>query len=147
MTEADQNFGDIADDTWERLLQAALEVQQRAYAPYSEFPVGAALLCSNGEIVAGCNVENATIGATVCAERTAVGNAICQGERQFEALCVVCNISPPAAPCGICRQVLAEFGEELPIMMANREGERDFTVLKELLPRAFTGTIAGESMD
>ena len=146
MTDADNIRARIPVETWDKLYEKAYEVQQRAYAPYSEFPVGAALLCSNGDIVTGCNVENATIGATVCAERTAVGNAICQGQRSFKALCVVCDISPPAAPCGICRQVLAEFGQDLPILMANDDGDREWTVLEELLPRAFTRSVAGERL-
>jgi len=147
MTDEADTDTPISQATWERLYEAAVEVQTRAYAPYSEFPVGAALLCSDGDIVTGCNVENATIGATVCAERTAVGNALSQGFRSFEALCVVCDASPPAAPCGICRQVLAEFEENLPIMMANNDGARETIVLTELLPRAFTRTLAGEPLD
>ena len=146
MEDAIRDHGGIAADTWRRLVDAAREVRGRAYAPYSEFPVGAALLCENGEVVTGCNVENATIGATVCAERTAVGNAIAAGQRSFTAICVVSDISPPAAPCGICRQVLAEFCQDLPIMMANEDGEVDFTNLKTLLPHAFTNAVAGESL-
>jgi cytidine deaminase len=94
-------------------------------------------LTEAGEVVQGCNVENATIGATVCAERTAVGTAVAEGHRTFEALCIVTNSEPPAAPCGICRQVLAEFCEELPILVINPEGSREFMRLSELLPRAF----------
>lgn len=139
MPESDDDFGGVPNDVWEELYARARDVRRNAYAPYSEFPVGAALLTESGEIVAGCNVENASIGGTVCAERTALGTAIARGEREFRALCVVTEADPPAAPCGICRQVLTEFCEELPILMANEEGAREFTTLAALFPRAFTG--------
>lgn len=135
--QAHESFGGIAEDDWERLHLAAREAREHAHAPYSHFPVGAALLADSGEIFAGCNVENATIGATVCAERTAIGNAVVRGQRRFRALCVITNVARPSAPCGICRQVLAEFCDELPMMLVNLEGLRRFITLGELFPDRF----------
>ncbi|MFB6350578.1 MAG: cytidine deaminase, partial [Bradymonadaceae bacterium] len=122
----------VPDEAWDQLYERAREVKQQAWVPYSGFPVGAALLCESGEIVTGCNVENASIGATVCAERTALGAAVSRGERSFRALCVVTDAEPPAAPCGICRQTLSEFCEELPILLANEAGDREETTLAEI---------------
>ena len=139
MSDSPHNFGGIDDALWDRLARAALEVRERAYVPYSKFPVGAALLTASGEVVVGCNVENATIGATVCAERTAVGCAVSSGQRELRALCVVTAVDPPSAPCGICRQVLAEFCDDMPIMMLHPEGKRHFTTLDQLLPLRFSG--------
>lgn len=127
----------ISDETWDALYEAALEVRERAHAPYSGFKVGAALLTESGEIFVGCNIENASIGATVCAERTAIGTAIARGQTHPKALCVVTRLDTPAAPCGICRQVLAEFADELPILIANIDGDRVYTTLDELLPLRF----------
>ncbi|MGM0558485.1 MAG: cytidine deaminase [Myxococcota bacterium] len=129
----------ISSETWDELYERALAVQQNAWAPYSKFHVGAALLLPDGEIVTGCNVENATYGATACAERTAVGCAVSKGMREFSAICIVTNLDEPAAPCGICRQVLAEFCDDLPIMLANPDGTREFVELDELLPHRFSG--------
>ena len=137
MNESDAQFGGIDEATWDALYQAALEAREQAYTPYSEFDVGAALLGASGQIYRGCNVENASIGATVCAERTAIGNAVTHGERTPTAICVVTDMDEPAAPCGICRQVLAEFSRELPILLANLAGDRELVTLDELLPRRF----------
>lgn len=134
---ADQQIEGISEETWQKLYEAALAARENAYAPYSEFQVGAALLTEEGEIFGGCNVENATIGATVCAERTAIGNALTQGHSKPIALCVITSLDEPAAPCGICRQVLAEFAADMPIMMANPSGRRDFVHLDDLLPHRF----------
>jgi cytidine deaminase len=132
--------------TWERLAEAALEVRDNAYAPYSEFPVGAALLCDDGTIVRGCNMENAAIGDTICAERTAIGQAISEGHRSFRALAVATDLTPPGAPCGSCRQVLSEFCERLPILLVNPDGEREHVELTDLLPRSFNRAAAGERL-
>lgn len=132
-------FDDIDDATWQRLADAARTARSQAYVPYSKFPVGAALLTDSGDIVTGCNVENATIGATVCAERTAIGCAVSSGTTEFRALCVISDVEPPAAPCGICRQSLAEFCDDLPILLVNPAGERRRTTLDELLPMRFSG--------
>ncbi len=127
----------IDDTTWDRLVHHATEASKHAHAPYSNFHVGAALLTSTDEVVTGCNVENATFGATVCAERNAIATAVGRGIRDFEALCVITPADRPVAPCGICRQVLAEFAEELPILMVNTAGERLHVQLSELLPHRF----------
>lgn len=132
-----KDFKDISADTWQELLDAAHTARLHAYAPYSDFLVGAALLTEDGEIVAGCNVENATYGATVCAERTAVGTAVAAGKRRFKALCVLTQADSPVAPCGICRQVLAEFCEDLPVLMATTAGQHQYVDINELLPFRF----------
>lgn len=139
MTDSKPDHHGIPGELWERLAQAALTVRPNAHVPYSKFPVGAALLAEGDEIVTGCNVENATIGATVCAERNAIGSAITAGYRRFRALCVVTSVHPPSAPCGICRQVLAEFCDDLPIMLLHPDGDFRFTTLDELLPMRFSG--------
>lgn len=119
-----------------RLLQAAREARGRAYAPYSKFKVGAALLCSGGKIYAGCNVENASYGLTLCAERVAVAKALSEGETRFLALAVISGSSRKITPCGACRQFLAEFGD-MDIGMADREGRCKVRRLSRLLPESF----------
>ena len=122
---------------WPALKAAALAVQVRAYVPYSNYRVGAALLTASGEIVAGCNVENATFGATCCAERNAVFAAVAQGHRTFRAVAVATNGDEPGSPCGICRQVLAEFGADMDVLCFTPEGVEARYRLSELLPHAF----------
>ncbi len=122
---------------WPALKAAALDVQARAYVPYSNYRVGAALLTVDGEIIAGCNVENATYGATCCAERSAVFSAVAQGHREFRAVAVATNGEDPGTPCGICRQVLAEFGSDLEVLCFTPEGAEARYRLSELLPHAF----------
>ena len=119
------------------LLEAALVVRERAYAPYSKFLVGAAVRAESGKIYTGCNVENASYGLTVCAERNALFNAVGAGERKFTALCVVGDTEEPISPCGACRQVMAEF--KVPyIILANLKGDVKEYTLEELLPYGFT---------
>lgn len=118
------------------LIEKARAVMQNAYAPYSQFKVGAALFASSGNIYTGCNIENVSFGATVCAERVAVFSAIAQGERKFETIVLV-NSSPNIVlPCGICRQVLAEFSKNLRVVAVNEKEIKEYT-LKDLLPHAF----------
>jgi cytidine deaminase len=117
-------------------VQAARAVQQRAYAPYSGFQVGAALEAEDGSVHVGCNVENASYGLTICAERAAVTAAVCAGARRFRRAVVVSDSDPPAAPCGACRQVLAEFGD-YEVMAVGPARSLRWRV-SELLPAAFS---------
>lgn len=128
-----------ADVVWETLEEAALEVQSRAYCPYSDYPVGAAILGKSGRIYAGCNVENAAYGHSICAERSALVQMVAAGERAPIAVVVVTRGPDPGTPCGACRQMLVEFAEDLPVrLMVNGEPERTRTTsLAVLLPDAF----------
>ena len=127
------------EGVWEALEEAALEVQARAYCPYSEYPVGAAILGKSGQIYAGCNVENAAYGHSICAERSALVQMVAAGERAPIAVVVVTRGPKPGTPCGACRQMLAEFAEDIPVrLMVNGEPERTRTTsLGHLLPDAF----------
>jgi cytidine deaminase len=116
------------------LRQIAAEARLRAYAPYSKFSVGAALLARSGIVVSGCNVENVSLGLTMCAERVCVGKAVDQGEREFEALTIVADSATPIVPCGACRQVLAEFSPAIKITSWTVSGERQEFALEDLLP-------------
>jgi cytidine deaminase len=127
----------MAPIDWDALVAAATRARMQAYVPYSRFQVGAALLDESGGIHVGCNVENASYGLTVCGERVALFGAIAAGVHSFRALVVVTDASPPAMPCGACRQVLNEFAPGLPIVAANTAGARVDTSLAELLPRSF----------
>jgi cytidine deaminase len=124
--------------TARQLIAAARRAQRRAYAPYSGFAVGAALLTTNGRVFTGCNVENASYGLTICAERVAVATAVSQGHRRFRALAVVAP-QPRLTPCGACRQVLAEFGD-LEIFCADLRAATTIQTyrLRELLPLEFS---------
>jgi cytidine deaminase len=121
----------------EELINAALEVRQRAYAKYSNFLVGAAILAGDGRIFTGCNVENASFGLTICAERAAVFNAVAAGQQRFEFLAIA--TAGGAAPCGACRQVLAEFAPELQVLLidVDRPSTVVETNIRDLLPGAF----------
>lgn len=119
------------------MIAKAKEAMTNAYAPYSSFQVGAALLSKDGRVFTGCNVENATYGATICAERTAVTKAVSEGAREFEKIAIVSSSEDFTPPCGICRQVLFEFmpmGQV--ILWSEKEGERVFS-LSDLLPLGF----------
>ena len=118
------------------LIAAARAAQARAYAPYSNFRVGAALESTDGAVFLGCNVENASYGLTICAERAAICAAVSAGAQRFRRAVVVSDVDPPAAPCGACRQVLAEFGLDLPIEGVGPKRTVSWR-LSELLPAAF----------
>lgn len=120
------------------LVAAAREAREHAHAPYSTFRVGAALESVDGRVFTGCNVENASHGLALCAERVAVAAAITAGARRFRRLALVTDAVPPALPCGACRQVLAEFCSDLPLTLVGGAGRED-AFLAELLPRPFTG--------
>lgn len=120
------------------LFEEAKKARGKAYAPYSNFSVGAALLTKSGKIFHGCNIENASYGMTNCAERTAIFKAVSVGERDFEAMLVIADAKHPVSPCGACRQVLAEFcPPEMPVYLANMDGKIRQTTVKQLLPNAF----------
>ncbi|VDN50892.1 unnamed protein product [Dracunculus medinensis] len=121
----------------ELLINASREAMERAYCPYSNFRVGAALLTNNGSIITGGNVENASYGATICAERSAIVRAIAEGYQQFKAIAICTNLKEPASPCGICRQFLAEFGDMQVIMVSSTSNKLAKSLLKDLLPMPF----------
>lgn len=121
----------------DNLIQAARDAMKHAHAPYSGYKVGAALLCEDGTVVTGCNVENASYGLTNCAERTAVFSAVAGGQTRFKAMAVAASGKPPPFPCGACRQVLAEFcPADFPVHVAASEGHETIT-MGELLPHVF----------
>ncbi|MBL8997789.1 MAG: cytidine deaminase [Gemmatimonadales bacterium] len=120
------------------LRAGAQEAMLQAYAPYSEFRVGAALLTESGAIVSGCNVENASYPAGICAERAALGAAVAAGHRRFTAVMIVSEASEPTPPCGICRQALVEFAPSLAVVSRTVGGSEARWTLDELLPRPFT---------
>ena len=121
------------------LCEAAIAAREKAYAPYSDFHVGAALLTETGVTFPGCNIENASFGLCLCAERTSVGTAMVAGHNQFKCVAIATTTSPPSPPCGMCRQVLAEFNPKLPIVLVNLKGERQRLVLSEIFPGIFDG--------
>ncbi len=120
-----------------QLLEAARAARLNAHAPFSNFLVGAALQTDGGRVVAGCNVENATYGLTVCAERVALFKAISEGERRFSRIAVVADTEAPTPPCGACRQLLWEFGGDLEVILGNLTGEKARFRLRELFPHPF----------
>lgn len=118
------------------LARQAREVQRHAYCPYSKFRVGAALEAADGRVFVGTNVESASYGLTICAERMAIGAAVAAGARGFSRLVVATDVDPPASPCGACRQLLAEFGLDLEVIAVGPKTERRW-ILRDLLPDAF----------
>jgi cytidine deaminase len=116
---------------------AARRVRARAYAPYSNFPVGAAVLAEDGRVFAGCNVENSSSASSLCAEQAAVVAAVAAGARRIRAVLVLTGAVEPVAPCGRCRQVLAEFARDLPVHLVAAGGREEVTDLQFLLPRPF----------
>jgi cytidine deaminase len=120
----------------DELLQLAALARQSAYVPYSHFAVGAAVRAEDGRVFTGCNVENASYGLTICAERNAVAHAVAEGARRFDAIAVVTENG--VTPCGACRQVLAEFGPAMTVIVADEAGQRRVYTIGDLLPDAFT---------
>ena len=121
----------------QKLMDCAIKARENAYSPYSHFAVGAALLCEDGTLFEGCNIENASYGLTNCAERTAIFKAVSEGHVTFKALAVVADTEGPCAPCGACRQVMAEFKIPL-IIMGNLMGNIKIVTIEELLPFSFS---------
>mgnify|MGYP000956724181 CR=1 FL=1 len=121
----------------QKLIDRAIVARDKTYSPYSHFGVGAALLCEDGTIYEGCNIENASYGLTNCAERTAIFKAVSEGQTKFKALAVVADTEGPCAPCGACRQVMKEF--KIPtIIMANLKGNMEIVSIEDLLPFSFS---------
>ncbi len=122
--------------TDDQLIASAAAARERAYAPYSNFKVGAALKGKSGRVYAGCNVENAAYGLSMCAERTAIFKAVSEGEREFEAIAVVTENG--VSPCGSCRQVMMEFAPDMAVIIADTQGRTRVTTVRDLLPDGFT---------
>ena len=125
------------DHLEQELVAAAIAVRENAYAPFSEFKVGSALETDDGQIIVGSNVESASYGLTVCAERVAIWNAISQGKRKVKRIAVVADTEILTPPCGVCRQIIWEFGGDIPVILANLQGKTETVQMKDLLPRAF----------
>ena len=123
--------------TPEKLCALAKEAMTHAYVPYSGYQVGAALLCRDGTVFTGCNVENAAYGATICAERTAMVKAVSEGHRDFDTIVIAGRSEDYCVPCGTCRQVMMEFAPDLTVICLNGKGESKRFALKELLPYGF----------
>lgn len=123
--------------TREELKAAAVSMLELAYCPYSHFPVGAALECSDGSVYTGCNIENAAYGPSLCAERTAVAKAVSEGHRDFVRIVVASRGKEPCVPCGVCRQVLQEFAPNLEVISLSGRGDEQVFSLRELLPYSF----------
>ena len=121
----------------QKLMDCAIKARKNAYSPYSHFAVGAALLCEDGTLYEGCNIENASYGLTNCAERTVIFKAVSEGHIKFKALAVVADTEGPCAPCGACRQVMAEFNIPL-IIMGNLMGNIKIVTIEEVLPFSFS---------
>lgn len=121
----------------EKLIEAARKVRENAHAPFSNFKVGAAIKTKSGAIFTGCNIENATYGLTICAERVAIFKAISEGETEFTQIAVVADTDELTPPCGACRQIIWEFCGDIPLTMANLKDKAETLAMKELFPRAF----------
>jgi cytidine deaminase len=127
----------LSEQEKQNLLEVAEKIMPNAYSPYSNIKIGAALLTVDGEVITGVNIENSSFGLTVCAERNAIFNAVSQGKKDFIALAIVANNEIVGSPCGACRQVIAEFAPDLPIIFKNPKEIKE-TTLQKLLPDTFT---------
>jgi cytidine deaminase len=121
----------------DELVNCAAKARERAYTPYSHYSVGAAVLTKSGDVYTGCNIENASYGATCCAERVALFKAISEGEQDIQMIAVIADGDKPVPPCGICRQVMIELAPQALVVMSNLEGKRERRTVQELLPSAF----------
>ncbi len=122
---------------YRKLVNAAVKARKNAHAPYSKFKVGSAVLTDTGKIYAGCNVENASYGLTLCAERIAIGKAVSEGASNFEAIAVVVDTRVPVAPCGACRQSIFEFGKKITVIIVTTNGKTLVQTISNLLPYGF----------
>ena len=125
------------------LLTLARRAREHAHAPFSHFKVGTALECEDGEVITGCNVENATYGLTICAERVAMFKAISEGQRRFTRIAIVADTTDPTPPCGACRQILWELGGDLEVILANLEAPKALYRMRDLLPHPFDTRLLG----
>ena len=130
---------DMTEQEIQKLIDRAIVAREKTYSPYSHFGVGAALVCEDGSIYEGCNIENASFGLTNCAERTAIFKAVSEGHTKFKALAVVADTEGPCAPCGACRQVMGEFYIPI-IIMGNLKGDIEVVSTEALLPFSFSST-------
>ena len=130
-------FKDLEPELMLELINQAQSAYRQAYVPYSHYPVGSAVLFSSGKIYSGCNVENASYGLTVCAERNAIFQAVAQGERELKAIAIAVPTDVFPSPCGACRQVIREFAVDCPVILINGTGQTRLTSLKTLLPESF----------
>ena len=130
--------GKVMKKEWSKLIKEAKKVRKNAYAPHSKFKVGAALLTKSGNIYTGCNVENSSYGLSICAERSAICNAIANGEKEILAIAIVADTKMPTPPCGACRQFIQEFGKKSTIILTNPKGETKIFSQNQLLPYPFT---------
>ena len=128
----------VSEKERDDLIAAALAARDQAYVPHSNFRVGCAVLFADGAVVQGCNIENASFGATICAERTAISSAIAQGHDDIRAIAVTNDTDTRITPCGICRQFIYEFSSEIEVFCCDRQGNWDRHTITELLPHAFT---------
>lgn len=130
-------FKDLEPELMLELIHQAQAAYRQAYVPYSHYPVGSAAIFSSGKIYSGCNVENASYGLTVCAERNAIFQAIAQGERDLKGIAIAVPTDTFPSPCGACRQVMREFAVDCPVLLVNGSGQTKVTSLKTLLPDSF----------
>lgn len=121
----------------EKLINVARAAMEKAYSPYSNFPVGAALISKEGNVYSGCNVENASYGLTCCAERVAIFKAVADGIKHFKAIAIIANTDMPCTPCGACRQVMSEFAPDMEVYMVSKKGNYIKAKVTELLPGSF----------
>ncbi len=131
----------------EDLIRSAAEVRERAFAPYSNFKVGAAVVTADGKVYTGCNIESASYGLTMCAERVAIWKAVSEGERSFSQIAIAVDTEQLTPPCGACRQVIWEFCGDVPVTLANMDGIAETMQMRELLPRAFDSEFLEPSDD
>lgn len=137
VSRAKRGRGQVLDQEGLELVAKALKARIRAYAPYSRYRVGAALLTKGGECYVGCNIENSAYGLCLCAERVAMSSAVAAGKRDFVAMAIATDSVPPASPCGSCLQFMSELGPGMRLLLCNPHGDVEQTHVEELLPRAF----------
>lgn len=136
----------MSEESLQSLIKTATEVRLQSLAPFSNFLVGAAVRAENGKVYTGCNIESASYGLTVCAERVAIWKALSEGERHFTELAVVADTESLTPPCGTCRQIIWEFAKQATIVLANLRGQQETVSIKDLLPRAFDARFLKEVM-